>query len=580
MLLQKESFRSILAFCAFLFISAEACAQMIDIHPLAPADTSSPQATLRSFVTAIDKGLTLELKSALLYLASNRLYPNDSENALQAESDGFFGQAIETLDLSGLPSGFREVLVVEHVILLSEILSRLDLPRFEAIPDNEAMKEQGEKRWTIPNTQIEISMIEEGPRQGEYVFSASTVVRLGEFYDRVVTLPYKPGTLKNFVEGFRPYTSVATLYDIYRNSTTGFGVVPGRWMLSMPAWLTKRFGGIAVWQYLSLAVYLLFIILFVYLVRFICRKIGTGPQWRWFLTAVVVAIFAGLMVPLCGQLHISGSVLYITGIASVAILYTVSAWAAFIGAGAIAESIVHVQQLRVGAIDSQLIRLGARLIGLVIAITLLIKGAEELGFPAYSVLAGLGISGLAVAFAAKEALANLLGSIVIMFEKPFRSGHWIKVGEAEGMVEHVGFRSTRIRTFEDSLISIPNSFVVNEVVDNLGMRGKRRQRFVTQITYGTPPDNIEAFVEGIRKIIVDHMMTDKEVVYVHFNDLGESGLDILLYFYLRVPDYATELREREVILLRILRLAKESSVEFAHPTRTLQIDGAPDRQTG
>ncbi len=66
----------------------------------------------------------------------------------------------------------------------------------------------------------------------------------------------------------------------------------------------------------------------------------------------------------------------------------------------------------------------------------------------------------------------------------------------------------------------------------------------------------------------------------HFNDLGESGLDILLYFYLRVPDYATELREREVILLRILRLAKESNVEFAHPTRTLQIDGAPDRQTG
>jgi MscS family membrane protein len=527
-------------------------------------------------VTAVDNGLALELKSTLSYLASDRLYPNKFENRLSAESDRIFLRALETLDLSGLPSGFREVLAVEQVIRLSEILSRLDLPSFEVIPDREAMKARGEKRWAIPNTRIEINLIEEGPRQGEYAFSASTVARLGEFYDRVAALPYNPGALQRFVEAVRPYTSAATLYDIYRNSTTGFGVVPGRWMLSIPTWLTERFGGAAVWQWLSLAIYLLLVIMFVFLAQIICRKIDTGLQWRWFMTAIVIVVFARLMVPLCGQLHISGSVLYITGITSVAILYVVAAWAAFIGAGAVAETIVHVQQLRVGAIDSQLIRLGARLIGLVIAIALLIEGADELGFPAYSVLAGLGISGLAVAFAARETLANLLGSIVIMFEKPFRSGHWIKVGEAEGTVEHVGFRSTRIRAFGDSLISIPNSLVVNAVVDNFGMRGMRRQRFFVQITYGTPRDKVETFVDGIRQIITDHPVTDKDVAYTYFNNFGESGLEILLYFHLRAPDYARELKEREVILLKILDLAKEIGVEFAYPTRTLHIDNAPE----
>ena len=166
-----------------------------------------------------------------------------------------------------------------------------------------------------------------------------------------------------------------------------------------------------------------------------------------------------------------------------------------------------------------------------------------------------------------------------MIEKPFRNGHWIKVGEAEGTVEHVGFRSTRIRTFGDSLISIPNSVVVNAVVDNFGMRGRRRQRFFVQITYDTPQEKVEAFVDGIRKVVTDHAMTDKDDAYIHFNDLGESGLGILLYFHLLVPDYALELRERETILMRIMALAEELGVSFAYPTRTLHIDHISDLET-
>ena len=138
------------------------------------------------------------------------------------------------------------------------------------------------------------------------------------------------------------------------------------------------------------------------------------------------------------------------------------------------------------------------------------------------------------------------------------------------------FPSTRIRTFGDSLISVPNNLVVDAVVDNFGMRGRRLQRSIVQLPYDTPREKIVAFVGGARQIITDHPTTDKDLSYIHLNDLGESGLSVLLYFHLRVADYAAELNERETILLRIIALAEDLGVEFAYPTRTLHIDHAFD----
>ena len=294
-----RSFRTVQIILAFVLIFSGSVAQALDSNPLAPADTSSPRGTLRSFMIAVDDGLDVELASTLSYLASDRLYRNEFENQLLAEADTHFIRALETLDFSGLPSGFRDVLAVEQVIRLAEILSRIDLPKFESIPDHEEMKATKEQRWVIPNTRIEINLLEEAPRRGEYLFSAATVVRLGEYYDRAMALPYKPGALQRYVEAIGSYTSTTTLYDIYRNSTPGFGLMPDRWGLNAPAWLTERFSGIAVWQLLGLAIYLLLMILVVFLARLICRKAGAGPHWRWFVTAVIAVVFASLIVPLC-----------------------------------------------------------------------------------------------------------------------------------------------------------------------------------------------------------------------------------------------------------------------------------------
>ena len=143
--------------------------------------------------------------------------------------------------------------------------------------------------------------------------------------------------------------------------------------------------------------------------------------------------------------------------------------------------------------------------------------------------------------------------------------------------------STRIRTFYNSLISLPNNEVVNAVVDNMGRRHMRRQRFFVQIKYDTPREKLEEFVNGIKHLITDHPITEKDDFHIRFNGFGESGLDILLYFYLHVTDFHTELKERERILLQILDLAKAIGVEFAFPTRTLHVEstseGPPENVT-
>ena len=191
------------------------------------------------------------------------------------------------------------------------------------------------------------------------------------------------------------------------------------------------------------------------------------------------------------------------------------------------------------------------------------------------VLAGLGIGGLAIGFAAREVLQNFFGSITILIDRPFHIGDWVKIGDSEGTVEEVGFRSTRIRTFYNSLITIPNGALLTAEVDNLGARHYRRIKTKLSVTYDTPPAKIDAFCEGIRELIRRHPYTRKDYFHVYFNEFGPSSLEILLYCFHRAPDWGTELRERHRLFNDIIRLARKLDVEFAFPTQTLHLHQTP-----
>lgn len=208
----------------------------------------------------------------------------------------------------------------------------------------------------------------------------------------------------------------------------------------------------------------------------------------------------------------------------------------------------------------------------VLAIVLgLIICAETFSLPIGGLLGGLGIGGMALALASKDAVSNLFGSFTVLMDRPFEIGDWVITEDIEGTVEQVGFRSTRIRTFYNSLITLPNSRLTTAVVDNMGRRRYRRVKTTLGVNYNTTPEQMDAFCEGIRELIRRNRATRKDYFHVYFSGFGESSLDIMIYFFLRVPDWSMELKERHKIFAEILRLAQELNVGFAFPTRTLHM---------
>ncbi len=194
-------------------------------------------------------------------------------------------------------------------------------------------------------------------------------------------------------------------------------------------------------------------------------------------------------------------------------------------------------------------------------------------------LTGLSIGSLALALAAQDTLKNFFGSIMIFIDKPFQIGQWITTGDVDGTVEEVGFRSTRIRTFRNSLQYVPNGKLADSTIDNHGLRNYRRFYTKIGIMYDTPPQLIEVFVEGLKDIALNHPKTVKNKMEIHFNDLEEFSLSIMFYIFFEVPTWSEELNCRDEVLISILRLAEELGVNFAFPTSTLHMETFPGKES-
>jgi MscS family membrane protein len=561
----------VMAFAVWVFVGA-AWAGDNAFHPLSPADTSSPKATLSSFLENAREAYLLTSKTRASFLASGRSRLTADELEQVKQIYAHLKRAAQCIDLSKVPAAFLSHQAPETVVLLKEILDRLEIPPIDEWPTTGSKAETKFKKWRIPSTEISIYRVSEGLRAGEYLFAPETVQNAKTYYNVVKQLPYKESTTIGW-------------YEEYIGNPKGlrvYAVMPLRWLFNLPDWAKWRVFDQALWQWLSLVIAVGLGTAIIYLFHRIGRYWrGRNPDstfgflWiRVIELAAVIAILRGLgftaeALGISVGYHQS---LYI-------LLWSIStimvAWLAWVIASAIAETMIVSQGLRTGSINGQLLRLSFRLIAVMMVSAVLVEGANQLGLPSYSILTGLGVGGLAVALAARETLANLFGSLVIMVERPFTVGDFIQVDTDRGFVESVGFRSTRIRTFDDSLISIPSSKLIAATVDNLGARNYRRVRTILGITYGTPTDKLETFIKGIKDIIRNHPKTRKDRFFVAFHDYGQHSLDILVDLYLNVPDRLAELTEREGILLQIARLAEEVQVEFAFPTQTVHVGSLP-----
>lgn len=511
--------------------------------PLAPVKLDNPRDTMRTFMTNMNFYRKGVLES-----------DPKAKKKIQV--------AMRTLDLSDVPPLIREEKGREAAIFLKEVIDRVIKIDYSKIPKGPTSGPKALLRWRLKDTEITILRVGDGERQGEYLFSASTVARAPDFFETVHHLPYAEGVEMAGAAYRRPWIQKFA-----------------------PNWIQGQTLGLSHLQWLVLLGTLLTMILLhrllpllVILAARVPSKLGKG---------VVTRVMESVAKPL-GWVT-SGAILYLSlTFAQVrGGWFTIGAVFAqvFVSYGVILAGYRLVDVLLMLArrslahsgrsLDEDVIPLIETSLRVMVIIIGVLVALQNLGVNVVSVIAGLGIGGLAIALAAQDTVANLFGSAMIFLDRPFAVGDWVNSEGHEGTVEAIGFRSTRIRTFYDSQVSIPNSVIANAKIDNMGRRTFRRSYSVLGVTYDTPPEKLEAFMQGIENIILANEFTRKDKVHVAFSGYGDFSLQIMVYFFLRVGSWADELVERQNVFLEILRLAHELGVQFAFPTQTLHVDSFP-----
>ncbi|GIT98429.1 mechanosensitive ion channel family protein [Sulfurovum sp. TSL1] len=200
------------------------------------------------------------------------------------------------------------------------------------------------------------------------------------------------------------------------------------------------------------------------------------------------------------------------------------------------------------------------------------------GINVTALVASLGLGGLAFALAAKDTASNMFGSFALLADKSIRIGEWIKVGGVEGTVEDIGMRTTKIRSFEKALITVPNQIVSNSPIENFSRRGVRRIKMQIGLTYGTSRDQMNAIVKEIRAMLHGHeKISQKETLLVNFDSFGDSSLNIFIYTFTNTSNWERYLNIREEIHLKIMHIVEENGASFAFPSRSIYMEQMPDK---
>lgn len=238
----------------------------------------------------------------------------------------------------------------------------------------------------------------------------------------------------------------------------------------------------------------------------------------------------------------------------------------------VAENLAQSARASDSRFDDQMLpilRNTARVLIFVLGVVFVI---QAFGYPIGGIVAGLGIGGMAVALAAQDTLSGIFASIAIFLEKPFMVGDYVELQGVQGTVSDVGIRSTRIRTVERTLVTVPNRKIVENVVDNWAGRDSRRTLMSFGLTYETSLTALGSFLDKLREELRSDPDVEPDSWSVHFRGFGESSLEVEVLMYLRTADYRQWLSMRERKGLMIMREVEAAGLSFAFPTRTVRIE--------
>ena len=508
---------------------------------------------------AMPEGDIGKLREALLARSGGRLLPPDDikrratpRDAVRSFAAGFNdwngsgrAQVLDTLDLTAFSDATRSYEGELAAAYLNEIMDRIGKIVPQEIPDDPASR--------LPHTVFShpagAMVLTPGPEGAGWRFTTETVRAARDLYTAIEDMPEVEGgalpdvpstymSIRRFVRDTAPalFARVGPL-----EAWQGLGII---------ALLTAGFAAAFVAGWIVMAV----------LRRAVGgRQLGSERDLRWPLRLTIAFLLYQFAVPALGLPEDAKRVsIGVTGVMlALAVMWGGWKLLDIMGAGAVRRA-----ETTPGTLDGIVVSLVLGALKLVLLAGGLTFIAHALSIPYEGVLAGLGIGGLAVAFASKETLSNVFGAGILVADRPFRRGDWIEAGDAKGTVEHVGIRSTRIRTGEDSLMFVPNGKLADATVNNLGTRRHRVTKAKLRVAHSTAPDVLASFMEGLGALATAAKQVQPGSVQVGVGALGPDGVEVDLSCCLNVRSAADERAARTALMLDVLRLAERMRVRL------------------
>jgi len=549
----------------------------------------SPRQTLVGFLDSLNRAdELLQDANAKLRAQLPEMTPAKVA-ATEATARNLLIRARDLLDLSQLPEAYREDAAIEAALQLKEVIDRTQLPFLESVPDVRAVqnarrreaasgKTEGDGfRWRYPNTEIEIVEVLKGPRRGQFLFSAETVRRAGEFYRKVRDLPYRSEFGTTDRSRFDWTGESKGIYKRYISSP-GY-LIPqahllGRLVERLPDPLKTLYGEQTLWQWIGLLICIVataagWVAVYRLTWRVASRMRALPRGWIMILAPLLVALLVQRLLDFVGtEINITGHAMAATVLlAEVSIaLLAVSAVSRLVRA--IGETLIVTPKVGAQGIDVSLVRISTRIIAFVAGALIIIYSLRHLGADLVPLVAGLGVGGLAVALGAQRTFANFIGSLILFANKPVKVGEFCRYGDQVGTVESIGLLATRIRTLERSVVTVPNAEFSEMKIDNFTVRDQRLLKTVLQLRYETTSEQLRYILARLRELLAGHPKVLPSPARVRFVGYGAYSKDLEVFAYLDCTDHDVFLAIQEDILLRMEDIINQAGSGFAFPSQT------------
>ena len=517
--------------------------------------TESPRQTLASFLRLRDA-----LETALA------AYKRESSFA-NAETVAVLVDQMRTLfDLSGVPAASRREVAGDTGAYVLDTFGRIGLPNLDDVPDLATVEAEGLTSYAIPETPFRLVRMGDGPRAGEFLFSAGTVQTAPWFYRGIEKMPLLSSlSVQSWLSETRQLTGP---------------MIPAALVSLVPESVKQPVLGTPIWKIFTVFVLVLTaMLLFVVLRRVVALRARTSRRprlWRRVLSPLaILAVIFTIWSFTATQINVAGDFAWGADLTATILGYLALAWMVWLVSLALFELIVRRSDFPEENLDANMLRLVARIIGVVGVVIVLAIGAQAMGLPVVSVLAGLGIGGLAVALAIRPTLENLIGGFILYLDKPIRVGDFCNFGTQSGTVERIGVRSTQIRALDRTLITVPNAQFADMQIVNWAQCDQMLIQQTIGLRYETDGDQLRFVLAKMREMFHAHPRIDADTVRVRFAGYGASSLDILIRVYARTREWNDFFAVQEDVLFRIKDIVGQSGAGFAFPSQTLYLGRDP-----